>query len=221
MPKRKKQDSTTANASALARGWEIHFGLDHGAILTREELLARDADLNCWVSAEQEDGFTDERTLPHGLFYLKVDDALKVCLQTGHPDTHDAMIVGWYWDSFNSDEIAEGTFSTPEWDEIEEGESLFDTEDEMHETNGFPCWNSEVYERFESHSRQGYMGFAPSGPAPQHDLMRELDILRKKSLEVADPLNGPLQDIDETKWEIYFGIRRVKRLLSGFTLKKI
>ena len=215
---KKTKNNTEAKQAEQARKWEIHFGFSHGTILTRQQLLAQAPDI--WLSAEQEDGFTDERTLPHGLYFLKVQDALKVCLQTGHPDTHDSMIVGWYWDSFTEEEIAEGTFSTPEWDEIEEGESLFDMDDELHEPDGFPCFNGIIFERFESHSRQGYLGFSPAGNAPEHDLATELQALKKWTLDLADPFEGFKQDDTDIQWEIHFGVRRVQQLLAGLIIKK-
>lgn len=200
----------------LARGWEIHFGLPCGSILTREQLLDRDHDLNKWISSEHKDGFLDERTLPHGLLYMTVDTALKVCLQTGHPDS-DPMVVGWYWDSFEEEELKQGIHSTPEWDEIEEGESLFEEDGER--MNGMPCWRADIYDRFEDHSRQGYLGLDVRSHAPKHDVMRELDELKKISIQLADPNAEPMQDEAETKWMVYFRLCRIKQLLTGKTIR--
>lgn len=201
----------------LARGWEIHFGLPFGSILTREQLLDRDHDLNRWISSEHKDGFLDERTLPHGLLYMTVDTALKVCLQTGHPDS-DPMVVGWYWDSFSEKDLKQGVHSTPEWDEIEDGESLFDNDGELT-ANGMPCWNADIYDRFEDHSRQGYMGLSVNGPAPQYDVMRELDELKKITMDLANPYGGIEQDIDEHRWAVHFRICRIKQLLAGKVIR--
>ena len=213
---KKQSDTSTPKASSRAIGWEIHFGLTHGSILTREELIAKAP--SKWKTEEQETGFADEKTLPHGMLYLSIDDALKVCLQTGHPDTHYAMIVGWYWDSFEEQEIIEGTFSTPEWDEIDEGESLFAEDEHM---NGFPCWNSDIYDRFEDHSRQGYMGIIFTGDAPKYDLMGELWAIKKLALELADPASCIMQDRDEQQWALYFRTCRFQRLLAGHRINPI
>jgi hypothetical protein len=213
---KKTVKNMNAKSADLARGWEIHFGFPYGCILTREQLLDRDHNLNKWISSEHKDGFLDERTLPHGLLFMTVDTALKVCLQTGHPDS-DPMVVGWYWDSFTEEELKQGIHSTPEWDEIEEGESLFEEDGER--MNGMPCWNVDIYDRLEDHSRQGYLGLSVSGPAPQYDVMRELDAIKKITMDLANPYGGIEQTIEEDTWEVHFRICRIKQLLSGKTIR--
>ena len=209
---------TAIKPADLARGWEIHFGLPCGSILTREQLLQRDHATDKWLADSQgADGFLDERTLPHGLLFMTVDTALKICLQTGHPDS-DPMVVGWYWDSFSHLEITQGVHSTPEWDEIEDGESLFAEDERM---NGFPCWNEDIYDRFEDHSRQGYMGLSINGPAPKYDLHQQLDQLKKNSLDLAEPQQSDMQDRDEQQWALYFHVCRVQQLLAGHRINPI
>jgi hypothetical protein len=216
MTKPKKTDSTTTTmSSALARGWEIHFGLPYGSILTREQLQFAHTDK--FTLAPQKDGFLDERTLPHGLLYMSVDTALKVCLQTGHPDSNP-MVLGWYWDSFTEEELKAGVHSTPEWDEIEDGESLF-AEDERWAN--FPVWNSDIYDRFEDHSRQGYLGLDVRGPAPHYDLHAEIARMKKLALDLADPVMADMQDRDEQQWKLHFGLCRIQQLLSGMSINPI
>ena len=215
MPKPKKKTvDINAEQSALARGWEVHFGLTHMSILTREELIAKDHDINKWISAEQADGFADERTLPHGLLYVDIDTALRIVLQTGHPDTYYAMVLGWYWDSFDEEEINAGTHSTPEFDDWENGESMF-SDDGEKTSNGMPCWNEDLWDKFESHSRQGYMALSVYSHAPEYDVMHEVDHLKKITLEMANPFNRDQQDQPERLWQVHFLACRIKQLLTG------
>jgi hypothetical protein len=221
-PKKSKAGKMTANEinakqSAHARAWEVNFGLPHMSILTREELLAKDHDIGKWITAEQADGFADERTLPHGLYFVDIDTALRICLQTGHPDCHYAMVLGWYWDSFTQEEINEGTHSTPEWDDIEDGESMF-SDSKEYSSNGMPCWNEGIWDRFESHARLGYMGLDIPLKAPDFNVMHELDQLKKLTLKMADPFEGDLQDQPEQLWHVHFLVCRIKRLLTGASI---
>jgi len=209
-PKSKKttNDSNIKQAE-LARAWTIHFGLPYGTIKARHELLA-----NKTFKADDTD-FSNENRLPHGLLYLKVHDALKVCLQTGHPDTNGSMIVGWFWDSFEHEENEQGVHSTPEWDEIENGESIFDIDgDEGHEPDGMPFWNEAILERFHDHSRQGYLGLDVQGLPPAIDIMQEFERLEKIAKNMGDPFRSDPHGNEAEPWELYFGLKRLKQLVQ-------
>jgi hypothetical protein len=191
----------------LAQAWTIHFGLPYGAIKARHELLA-----NKSFKADDTD-FSHEDRLPHGLLFLKVHDALKVCLQTGHPDTSDSMIVGWFWDSFEHEENQQGIHSTPEWDEIEDGESIFNVDgDEGHEPDGMPFWNEAILERFHDHSRQGYLGLAVNGLPPVLNMSHEFERLQKIAKNMGDPFRSDTQGNETEAWELYFGLKRLHSL---------